>query len=87
MELAVLGRSPRGGLVLSDNLFIVLYALRLKLIKPMFWTVSSHRVRLLFSSLVIKELTPRSVAVPVEAWVFWKRSLHFFVPTWFIYIV
>ena len=67
MALAVMGRSPRGGLDLPVSLFIVLHALRLECVKSIFWTVSSHHVRLLLSSLVIRELAARSDALPVEA--------------------
>ena len=42
----------------------------------MFWTVSSHHVNVLLSSLVIRELAARSDALPVEAWVIWKRVSH-----------
>ena len=76
MALAVKVRSPRGGLDPPASLFIVLYALRLECVKSMFWIVSSHRIRLLLSSLVISELAARSDALPAEAWVIWKRVLH-----------
>ena len=58
------------------SLFIVLRTLRLEHVKSMFWTVSSHRVRLLLSSLAVRELEERSDALPVEAWSIWKRVLH-----------
>ena len=76
MALAVMGHSPRGGMDLPVSLFIVLHALRLECVKSIFWAVSSHRVRLLLSSLVIRELAARSDALPVEAWVVWKRVSH-----------
>ena len=50
MALAVVGHSPRGGLDL---------ALQLECVKSMFGIVSSHRVHLLLSSLVIRELVAR----------------------------
>ena len=67
MALAVLRCSSRGGLDLPVSLFIVFHALRLECIKPTFWTVSSHRVRLLLSSLVIGELAASSDTLPIEA--------------------
>ena len=76
MALVVMGRSQRGGLDLPVSLFIVLHALRLECVKSMFWTVSFHCVRLLLSSLVMRELAARSGSLPVEAWVIWKRASH-----------
>ena len=76
MALAVMGRSPKGGLDLPVSLFIGLHAIELKCVKSMFWAVSSNRVRLLLLRPVIRELAARSDALPVEAWVIWKRVSH-----------
>ena len=76
MALAVMGCFPRGVLDLPVGLFIVLHALRLECVKSIFWTVFSHHVHLLLSSLVIRELAARSDALPVEAWVVLKRVSH-----------
>ena len=69
MTLAVMGRYPRDVLDLPVSLFSVLHALRLECVKSKFWTVSSHHVRLLSSSLVIREQAAISDALPEEAWV------------------
>ena len=66
MELAVIGHSPKDGLDLPVNLFYVLHALRLECVKSILWIASSHRVRLLLSSFVIRELAARSFALPEQ---------------------
>ena len=67
MALAVMKHFPRDGLDQPVSLFIILHAFRLECVKPMFWTVSSHRVRLLLSSLGIKEIAARSDALSADA--------------------
>ena len=80
MQLVVMGRSPKGGLDLLVSLFILLHALRLECVKSMLWTVSSHRERLLLSSLEIRELAARCDALLGNL----KESFTFFIPAWYI---
>ena len=79
-----MGRSARGGLDVPVRLFIILHTLRLEYVKSMFWTVFSHRVRLLLSSLVIRELAAKSDTLPIEAWVFGREFRIFFIPAWYM---